>query len=129
MLLNSNGKYGFVLFETKQYQAASEILEKALKENEDSEIINAKLALTYQQLDDSEKALKYFKQTFLLNPKLVSLKCKILAVSDSTKFDSGNIPKATPNGENFILRACMKGKIEIENGIVSMQSRYYKPNM
>jgi len=67
-------KYGFVLFETKQYQAASEILEKALKENEDSEIINAKLALTYQQLDDSEKALKYFKQTFLLNPKLVSLK-------------------------------------------------------
>jgi hypothetical protein len=74
-------------------------------------------------------SVNQYDEIWQFSAKLVSLKCKILAVSDSTKFDSGNIPKATPNGENFILRACMKGKIEIENGIVSMQSRYYKPNM
>ena len=67
-------KYGSALFETKQYQAATEILGKALAANEDSDSINAKLALSYQQLGENEKALKYFKQTFLLNPNLTSVK-------------------------------------------------------
>ena len=67
-------KYGMALYDTKQYQAASNMLEKALNGNEDSETINARLALCYQNLDDSEKALKYFKQTFLINPKLTSLR-------------------------------------------------------
>ena len=67
-------KYGMALFETKQYQAASSMLEKALAENADSEVINAKLALTYQNLEDNDKAYKYFLKTFEINPNLTSLR-------------------------------------------------------
>ena len=52
----------------------------------------------------------------------------IIEGSSAEKFDDGNIPKATPNGDNFILRACMKGKVKKENGIVNINGRYYKPN-
>ena len=67
-------KYGMALYDTKQYQAAVEMLEKALNGNEDSESINARLALSYQNSGDAEKALCYFKQTFLINPNLTSLR-------------------------------------------------------
>ena len=53
---------------------------------------------------------------------------RIIEGSSAEKFDDGNIPKATPNGDNFILRACMKGKVKRENGIVNINGRYYKPN-
>ena len=43
-------------------------------DNEESESINARLALTYQNIGDNEKALKSFRRTFLLNPNLTSLK-------------------------------------------------------
>ena len=62
------------LYDTKQYQAAANMLEKALNGNEDSESLNARLALCYQNLDDSDKALRFFKQTFLINPKLTNLR-------------------------------------------------------
>ncbi len=67
-------KYGYALFDSKQYQASAEMLEKALSGNEDSESINARLALAYQNMGVNDKALKYFKQTFLINPNLTSLK-------------------------------------------------------
>ena len=67
-------KYGFALYDTKQYQASVEMLEKALNGNEESESINARLALAYQNLGENDKALKAFKQTFLINPNLTSLK-------------------------------------------------------
>lgn len=67
-------QYGLALFETKQYQAAAGILEKALKDNENSESINAKLALAYQNMGDNAKALQYFHKTFELNPSLAALR-------------------------------------------------------
>ena len=67
-------KYGMALFETKQYQAASGMLEKALNGNEDSALINAKLALTYQNMGENEKALEKFVRTFEINPELTALK-------------------------------------------------------
>ena len=67
-------KYGTALYDTKQYQAAAEMLEKALNGNEDSESINARLALSYQNMGDNEKALRAFKQTFRINPNLTSLR-------------------------------------------------------
>ena len=67
-------KYGIALFDTKQYQASIEMLEKALNGNEDSENINARLALSHQCIGENDKALRYFKQTFLINPNLTSLK-------------------------------------------------------
>lgn len=67
-------KYGIALFDTKQYQAAAEMLEKALSGNEDNESINARLALSYQNTGENTKALKHFKQVFLINPNLTSLR-------------------------------------------------------
>ena len=55
-------------------------------------------------------------------------KCKILEVSNSNQFEDGNIPKAEPCGDNFILRACMKGKVEKQNNVISINGRYYTPN-
>ena len=67
-------KYGVALFETKQYQAATTVLEKALTNNENSESVNARLALAYQNMGENYKALDYFKKTFALNPNLTALR-------------------------------------------------------
>ena len=61
-------KYGIALFDTKQYQAAVTMLEKALAANENSELINAKLALAYQNVGDNENSLK-MKTTELFQEK------------------------------------------------------------
>ncbi len=66
--------YGMALFDTKQYQAAVEILEKALVDNPENEAVLAKLALSYQNIDENEKAFATYQQVFKLNPKLVVLK-------------------------------------------------------
>ena len=67
-------KYGVALFETKQYQAATTILEKALANNENSESVNARLALAYQNLGENYKSLEYFQKTFAINPNLTALR-------------------------------------------------------
>lgn len=69
-----------------------------------------------------------YDEIWKFSADLVAKKCKILAVSDSETFEDGNIPRATP-AENYILRACEYGKVELKNGVVSIRGRYYKPNM
>ena len=66
--------YGMALFDTKQYQAASEMLSKALEDNKDDEAIMAKLALSYQYLGDNDKAFGFYAKTFALNPELTALR-------------------------------------------------------
>ena len=66
--------YGMALFDTKQYQAASEILTKALDDNKEDELILAKLALSYQNLGNKEKAFDYYTKTFSINPELIALR-------------------------------------------------------
>ncbi len=61
--------------------------------------------------------------------ELVAKKCKILAVSNGDTFNDGNIPKASPQNERYILRACEYGKVELQNGVISIRGRYYTPNM
>ena len=66
--------YGMVLYDTKQYKAATEILSKALTDNPENEAVIAKLALSYQNLGENDKSLEYFKKVFELNPNLTVLK-------------------------------------------------------
>ena len=54
-------------------------------------------------------------------------KCSIVEGSDSSQFDNGNIPLAEPDGECFILRACMKGRVRKEDGVISINGRHYRP--
>ena len=72
-------------------------------------------------------SINQFEELWQFSAAIVAKKCRILEVSDATLFDDGNIPKATPDGENLILRACMKGRVIKENGVIKMNGRYYKP--
>ena len=73
-------------------------------------------------------SINQYEEIWEFSADLVSKKCKILEVSESSQFDDGNIPKASANGDNYILRACAIGKIEKQNGIININGRYYKPN-
>ena len=55
-------------------------------------------------------------------------KFSLLEGSDARQFEDGNIPKAIPAGERYILRACMKGRPRRENGVITINNRYYTPN-
>ena len=66
--------YGLALFDTKQYKAASEILTRALEDNKEDEVVLAKLALSYQNLGNNDKALEYYTKTFAVNPDLTALR-------------------------------------------------------
>lgn len=47
--------------------------------------------------------------------------------TDETQFDDGNIPRAKPNGDCFILRACMKGRVKKQDGVININGRFYRP--
>ena len=53
---------------------------------------------------------------------------RIIEGSNATQFDDGNIPKATVNGGNYILRACIKGRVRKEDDVISINGRHYKPH-
>ncbi len=72
-------------------------------------------------------SINQFEELWQFSAAIVAKNCRILEISDANLFDDGNIPKATPDGENFILRACMKGRVVKENGVIKMNGRYYKP--
>ena len=55
-------------------------------------------------------------------------KCSIVEGSDSSQFDNGNIPLAEPDGECYILRACMRGRVRKEDRVISINGRFYRPH-
>ena len=73
-------------------------------------------------------SVNQYEELWEFSAELVSKKCKILEVSEQGQFEDGNIPVAKPCNECFILRACMRGKVEPINGVIRMNGRYYVPN-
>ena len=73
-------------------------------------------------------SVNQYDEIWKFSAALVAKKCKILEVSHFNQMDAGNIPKVTQNGDNYILRACMKGSVQKENGLVNINGRYYTPN-
>ena len=73
-------------------------------------------------------SVNQYNEIWKFSADLVRKKCKILEVSESSQFDNGNIPKASANENNYILRACTKGRGEKQNGIININGRYYRPN-
>ena len=53
---------------------------------------------------------------------------RIIEGSTTAQFEDGNIPKVQETSEKYILRACMKGKVSKQNGIININGRYYTPN-
>ena len=56
----------------------------------------------------------------------VKLKFKIVDVAGQGQFDCGNIPPINEKSDQFILRACAKGKVEKVDGVININGRYYK---
>ena len=57
---------------------------------------------------------------------LVKLKFKIIDVAQTGQFEYGNIPLVKEPSDQFILLACMKGKVEKNDGVININGRYYK---
>ena len=57
---------------------------------------------------------------------LVKLKFKIIDVAGKGQFEYGNIPPIKEKSNQFILRACAKGKGEKIDGVISINGRNYK---
>ena len=57
---------------------------------------------------------------------LVKLNFKIIDVAGTGQFEYGNIPLIKGKSDQFILRACAKGKVEKVDGIINVNGRYYK---
>lgn len=53
---------------------------------------------------------------------------EIIAVAKEEDFSLGNIPKATPNKNNILLRACGKGRPSIENNVIEIRGKTYSIN-
>ena len=73
-------------------------------------------------------SINQYEEIWEFSAELVSKKCKILEVSDSQQFNTGNIPLAHSNGDCYILRACTHGKTEKHNGVININGRFYTPN-
>ena len=68
------GNYGLALFETKKYDRAAEILEKAVELNPDNTAAHVSLALSYQELEKNDLALAQYEVVFKQEPALHSIR-------------------------------------------------------
>lgn len=56
-------------------------------------------------------------------------KCfEIIAVGKEENFSFGNIPKANADKNNILLRACGKGKPDMENSVIEIRGKRYSLN-
>jgi len=67
-----------------------------------------------------------YNQIWQFSAYLVKLKFKIIDVAGQGQFDYGNIPPVKEKNDQLILRACAKGKVEKNDGVIDINGRYYK---
>ena len=67
-----------------------------------------------------------YNEIWQFSAYLVKLKFKIIDVAGKGQFEYENIPPIKEKSDQFILRACAKGKVEKVNGVISINGRYYK---
>ena len=66
-----------------------------------------------------------FEEIWQFSAYLVRRKFKIRAVSKEQSFEYGNIPKAKPDDEHLILRACQTGEPSIQDNRIEVNGKYY----
>ena len=66
-----------------------------------------------------------FEELWQFSAYLVRKKFKIRAVSESDAFECGNIPKAQPDEERLLLRACQVGEPNIQGNRIEVNGKYY----
>ena len=67
-----------------------------------------------------------YDEIWQFSAHLVKLKFKIIDIAGKGQFEHGNIPPIKEKSDQFILRACTKGKVEKVDGVISIKGRYYK---
>ena len=67
----------------------------------------------------------YYTAIWQLSAFFVKNGWKVKAVAEDGQFEDGNIPRIKEDEEHIVLRACVKGCIEKENGIINVLGRYY----
>lgn len=68
-----------------------------------------------------------FEKLWQFSSYLVNKGVEIIAVNASGNFTNGNIEPTKPN-DNIILRACDMGRPQIENGVITVKGKSYKPD-
>lgn len=53
---------------------------------------------------------------------------EIISVGKEENFSFGNIPKANPDRNNILLRACAKGRPSIEYNVIEIHGKTYSIN-
>ncbi len=66
-----------------------------------------------------------FEKIWQFSAYLVKKNFKIRAVSKENAFDDGNIPRANPDQEHLILRACQTGEPIIDGNRIEVNGRFY----
>lgn len=69
----------------------------------------------------------HFEKLWQFSAYLIEKGYRIIAVNAEGKFAFGNIPKANPDPNHIILRACAKGKALIENDNIIVGKSTYLP--
>ena len=69
-----------------------------------------------------------FKKLWQFSSFFVCKGFEIIAVSKEENFSLGNIPKANPDKNNILLRACGKGRPSIENNVIEIRGKTYSIN-
>lgn len=66
-----------------------------------------------------------FKEIWQFSSCLVNKGCKIIAVSNESKFNPGNMPKSVEDNDHIIIRACDKGKPVIDGNKIKIGDYEY----
>ena len=67
----------------------------------------------------------YYDAIWKLSAFFVKNGCKVKAVAEDGQFEDGNIPRIKEDEDHIVLRACVIGVVEKENGVINVKGRYY----
>lgn len=92
--------------------------------------MNNYFRITARSLDGSYSFIAdsygHFEKLWQFSAYLIEKGFKIIAVNAEGKFDFGNIPKADPDVDHIIIRACAKGKAEVAGNDITVGNKSYK---
>ena len=57
---------------------------------------------------------------------LIKNGCKVIQIGRAENFQDGNFSKIPPS-EQLVLRACAFGNLERNNGVITVNGRFYRP--
>ena len=67
----------------------------------------------------------YYDAIWKLSAFFVKNGWKVKAVAEDGQFEDGNIPRIKEDAKHIVLRACVIGIVEKENGVINVKGRYY----